>query len=87
MYAPDTTAEIGAAFPEQWRADLDLEGDTAIYRMLLEQGMDRVDALVAESGIDPEALGLRDEPSRARPDLAHLMDPARKLFLPVIHAA
>ena len=86
MYAPDTNAAIAAAYPEQWHADLDIDGDMAIYRMLLEQVLDRVDAMVTASGIDPVALGVRGDPLRARPDLDRLMDPERALFLPVIAA-
>ena len=86
MYAPDNNAAIVTAFPEQWRSELDVAGDAAIYRMLLEQVMDRTDALVAGSSVDPATLGVRDAPLRARPDLDRLMDPARELFLPVVHA-
>lgn len=86
MYAPDTNAAVAAAFPEQWRAELDLDGDQAIYRMLLELTLERVDALVAESGLDPATLGVAGEPPRERPDLDRLFDPGRELFLPVLQA-
>ena len=84
-FVPDGVAEIAERFPEQWRAPLDIEGDRAVYRQLLENVLDRADALVAEAGADVDALG-GDEPTEPRPDLARLLDPSRAV-LPLISAA
>lgn len=87
MYAPDTNEAVAARFPRQWDSPLDVAGDAALYRMLMELVLDRVDALVAESGIDPVDLGRRDTAPMARPDLAQLMEGERELLrIPVLQA-
>ena len=81
MYLPDTDERITAAFPEQWRAPLDLNGDRAIHRMLLDQAMDRVEEMVAQSGEPPAAWGGVDG-ELERPDVDALLDRSVPLLPP-----
>ena len=81
LFLPDDDAEIAARFPEQWRAELDVEGDREIFRTLLVQALDRVDALVASSGLAPDALGFEGV-TWTRPDVDALLDPSRPAFAP-----
>ncbi len=81
-YVPDTTERVIERFGEQWRERIDIEGDRDLYRMLLEEFIERVDTAVEASGLAPEVLGGPDE-IWPRPDLDHLLDAARPL-LPVI---
>lgn len=79
LYLVDTHPALGARAGEQWRAPLDVEGDRALYRALLDDLLERVDALVAQSGIEPSELGIAGD-TIARPDLDALLDPARPLL-------
>ena len=69
-------------FGEQWRSPLDLDALDDLYRMLLEEFVERVDAAVEQSGLDPESLGGPGE-DWPRPDLERLLDPSRPI-LPVV---
>ncbi len=80
MYLPDSDATILQRFPEQWRAPLDIEHDRVIYRMLLDQALDRLDRVIADSGIDPGSLGFADVEPVQRPNLDALLDPARPIL-------
>lgn len=85
-FNPDALDVVNERFPDQWQASDDLEGDDQLLRLILTTTLDRVDALVAESGIPIEDLGLIDEPPAQRPDLDALLDPSRPV-LPVISVA
>ncbi len=80
-YVPDTNASVLEHFGEQWRSPLDLDGDRDLYRVMLEEFIERVDAAVERSGLDPTSLGGPDE-DWPRPDLDRLLDGAR-LLLPL----
>ena len=85
-FNPDAFDAVTERFPDQWHTSEDLAGDDQILRLLLTATLDRVDKLVAESGIAIEDLGLIGEPPADRPDLDRLLDPSRPV-LPVIAAA
>ena len=85
MYLPDTDERIAAAFPDQWQEPLDLEGDRAIHRMLLEQAMERAEEMVARSGEPPAAWG-RASSALDRPDLDALLDRSVPLLPPIAAA-
>ena len=72
MYLPDVDEAILARCGEQWRTPLDIEGDRTVYRMLLDQALDRVQNVASERGVDVSAH------SDVRPDLDALLDPARQ---------
>jgi len=84
-FVPDGLPAVAERFPEQWQRPLDLEGDREILRIVLTNALDRVDALVAEVGADPNALG-GDETTEPRPQVDRLLDPAR-VMLPLLAAA
>lgn len=81
-YVPDTNPRVFERFGEQWRSPLDIDGDRDLYRMMLGELIERVDAAVEASGLDPASLGGPDE-DWPRPELDHLLDGAR-LLLPLI---
>lgn len=85
-FNPDAFDAVTERFPDQWHTPEDLSGDDQILRLVLTATLDRVDALVAQSGIAVEELGLIGEPPAARPDLDRLLDSARPV-LPVIAVA
>ena len=80
LYLPDSHPAL-AAQAEQWRLPLDIEGDRALYRLLLDDLLARVDALIEQRGGDARAFGLPGD-SIARPDFDALLDPARPLLPP-----
>lgn len=81
LYVPDANPRVRAAFPDHWLTPHDIEGDRQVYRMLLEDVLDRADAMVAASGIDPERLG-GPGATAERPDIAALLAPAREALPP-----
>lgn len=85
-FNPDILPEVTERFPDQWQTPEDLAGDREIHRLVLTATLDRVDALVAESGVAIEDLGLADEPPMERPDLDALSDTSLPM-LPVIAVA
>ncbi len=85
-FNPDVLAEVTERFEDQWQLDTDLDGDRAIHRLVLTATLDRVDTLVAESGVAIEDLGLAGEPPMTRPDLDALSDTSLPM-LPVIAVA
>ncbi len=85
-FNPDALAAVTEGFPDQWQRDTDLEGDDRILRLVLNEVLDRTDALVAQSGVAIDDLGLIDESPAQRPDLDELLDPSRPV-LPVIAPA
>ena len=92
LYLPDSHPRLAARAPEltelaeQWRAPLDIEGDRALYRALLDETLEHVEALVEGSGRSADELGMPGD-AIARPDLAALLDPARALLPPPAAAA
>ena len=85
-FNPDAFDAVTERFPDQWHTSEDLDGDDQILRLVLTSTLDRVDALVADSGVAIDDLGLIGEPPAVRPDLDRLLDPSRPV-LPVIAAA
>ena len=81
-YVPDTNERVIERFGYQWRSPLDLDGDRDLYRMMLEEFVERVDTAVEQSGLEPESLGGPGE-DWPRPDLERLLDPSRPI-LPVV---
>ncbi|MDA1061496.1 MAG: hypothetical protein O2895_01050 [Chloroflexi bacterium] len=86
LYVPDTHPRLaarvlglGLALAEQWRAPLDIEGDRALYRALLDETLEQVEALVERSGLAASDLGMPGD-AIARPDLDALLDPTRELL-------
>lgn len=85
-FNPDILPEVIERFPDQWQTSLDLAGDRAIHRLVLTAALDQVDALVTESGVPIEDLGLGGQPPMDRPDLEALSDSSLPM-LPVIAVA
>ena len=79
IYVVDTHPALAAGAAEQWRAPLDIEGDRALYRALLDNLLARVDALVGRCGVPAAALRMAGD-TIARPDLDALLDPARPVL-------
>ena len=89
LYLPDTHPRLASRVPgltDQWRAPLDIEGDRALYRALLDDTLEHVEALVERSGRGPGEFGMPGD-AIARPDLAALLDPTRELLPPPAEAA
>lgn len=88
FFNPDSIEVVAERFPDQWQKPEDLPGDDQMLRLVLATTLDRVDALVAESGISIQDLGLIGEPPAERPDIEALLDPSRPVLpaLPVIAA-
>lgn len=57
LYLPDEDTAIAEEFPDQWREPIDVEGDLAIYRRLLDHAMNRAEQLIASSGDDASMWG------------------------------
>lgn len=87
MYLPDNDPTIAEQFPAQWERALDVEGDRAIYARLVTRALDRLDAVVNDRGLHADDLGFPNEPTTARPDLDHLLDPSRQLLTPLRRVA
>ena len=85
-FTPGILSEVTERFENQWQLDTDLDGDRAPLRLVLTATLDRVDTLVAESGVAIEDLGLAGEPPMTRPDLDALSDTSLPM-LPVIAVA
>lgn len=86
FFNPDAVAAVTERFPDQWQTAEDPTGDDQILRLVFTSALDHADALVAESGVAIEDLGLAGESPAARPDLDALLDPSRPV-LPVISVA
>ena len=75
-----------AASTEQWRVPLGIEGSRVLYRALLDDVLDQVEALVERSGRGAGEFGMPGD-AISRPDLAALLDPTRELLPPPAAAA
>ena len=85
-FNPDTLPAVTERFADQWQLASDLDGDRDVHHLVLTHALDRVDTLVAASGVAIEDLGPEGEPPMDRPDLDALLDPSLPM-LPVISAA
>lgn len=81
LFVPDASARVREAYPDQWTTPLDIEGDREVFRLVLEDVLARVDAIVAVSGLSTDALG-GPEPTPPRPDIAALLAPDRAVLPP-----
>ena len=79
IYLVDTHPALAAGAAKQWRAPLDIEGDRALYRALLDDLLARVDALVERCGVPAADLGMAGDTITC-PDLDALLDPARPVL-------
>ncbi len=89
LYLPDAHPRLATRFPglaDQWRTPLDIEGDRALYRALLDDTLEHAEALVGSSGRSAEDFGMPGDVI-ARPDLDALLDPTRELLPPPVDAA
>jgi hypothetical protein len=80
-FNPDILPEATEHFEDQWQLDTDVDGDRAIHRLVLTAALDRVDTLVAESGVAIEDLGLVDGAPGPRRSVRHVAPgaPRRRL--------
>ena len=81
MYLADRDVTVVEQHAEQWRAELDVDGDRAIYLAVMEHALDRVDAAVAASGLALEQLGVSGHAPLARPNIEVMLDPARPFLM------
>jgi hypothetical protein len=79
LYLLDTHPRLATRFDGRWRTPLDIEGDAAAYRALLDDVLEQVEARIARSGRAAEDLGMPGDHIEP-PDLDALLDPGRALL-------
>ncbi len=80
MYLVDRDATVVEQHAEQWLADLDIDGDRAIYLAVMAHALDRIDAAVAASGLALDQLGVPGQVPVLRPNIEWMLDPSRPVL-------